>query len=481
MNEESSGEPWFESIATMSALLASRQISPVELVETMLGRVERLNDHLRAYITVTREHALRQAHNVEQEIQSGNYRGALHGIPIALKDNMATRGIRTSCASMVDPDWVPDYDATVWTRLRESGAVLLGKATLSEYAFGHHGAFPEPLNPWRHDRTAGNSSSGSAVSVAAGMAFGALGSDTGGSGRYPAHVNGVVGFKPTYGRVSKRGVTPLSYSLDHVATLTRTVTDSALMLQVIAGHDPQDEHSAARAVPDFRARLRQGIDGLKVGYARGYTFEDVDPDVVSSTQNALKVLTGLGARIEDVRLPFVEQCVAVYTACSLPEAATIHRDRVRDAADRFGEIPLQRLRLGSVIPATDYIHAQRVRKLMRDEFQQLFDRFDVIVGPARATRAGLPDSSDPSAAVMTLEDGRTLDMWRVAPEYSGIYNLVGVPAIVLPMGFSSEGTPLGLQIAGRWFDEATVLRTAYAFEQVTSWHQYHPPESLFGI
>lgn len=481
MNPESSGEPWFESIADMSAALASRQVSPVEIAEIMLDRVERLNIRLRAYITVTREHALRQARRAEKEIQSGAYRGPLHGIPLALKDNIATRGIRTSCASMVNPDWVPEYDATVWTRLSEAGAVLLGKTVLSEYAFGHHSAFPEPVNPWRHDRTAGNSSSGSAVGVATGMAFGALGSDTGGSGRYPAHVNGVVGFKPTYGRVSRRGVVPLSYSLDHVATLTRTVTDSAIMLQAIAGHDPQDEHSAVCPVPHFQAQLYRGIIGLKVGYARGYTFEDVDADIVSVTRNALDVLSGLGARIEEVHLPYVEHSVAVYTACSLPEAASVHRDRIRHAADRFGEVALQRLRLGSVIPATDYIHAQRMRQLMRDAFKNLFERFDVIVGPARATRAGYPDTSDPGAAATNLPDGRTLDTWRVAPEYSGIYNLVGAPAIVVPAGFSSEGTPLGLQFAGRWFDEPTVLRAAYGFEQATDWHLYRPPEPPMDV
>ena len=476
MNAAGDDELRYASIATLADILARQDVSPVEVVEATLARIERANDRMHAYIAVTSETALQQAREAEREIRAGAYRGPLHGVPVALKDNIATRGIRTTCASLVNPDWIPDSDATVYRRLREAGAVLLGKTTLSEYAFGKHGAFPEPLNPWRHDRTAGNSSSGSAVSVAAGMAYGALGSDTGGSGRYPAHVNGVVGLKATYGRVSRHGVMPLSYSLDHVTPLTRSVADSAILLQAIAGRDPQDEHSSAEPVPDFQARIGQGIRGLRVGYARGYTFEDVDPDVVSATRTALSVLEGLGAQIEEVRLPYVEQCVAIYTACSLPEAAAAHRDNLREAADRFGAVPLQRLRLGGVIPATDYIHAQRVRKLIRHAFEELFQRFDVIVGPARATRAGLPDAADQNGAVMRLPDGREIDTWRVAPEYSGIYNLIGAPAIVVPAGFSSEGTPLGLQFAGPWFEEAALLGVAHAFEQATGWHRHHPPE-----
>lgn len=470
----------YTTIDELAGRLERREISPVEVTEAILTRIERVDAHLRAYMTVTAELALEQARAAERELLAGAYRGPLHGVPLALKDNIATRGIRTTCGSLVNPDWLPTEDATVYRRLREAGAILLGKTALTEYAFGRHSGFPEPLNPWRHDRTSGSSSSGSGVSVAAGLAYGALGSDTGGSGRYPAHVNGIVGLKATYGRVSRHGVFPLSYSLDHVTPMARSVRDSAIILGAIAGYDARDEYSASSAVPDFGAQIGRGIEGLKIGFARGYTDEDVDPDVVAVTRAALATLERLGAEIEELRLPFVEQCVAIYTACAIPEAAEVHRENLRRAPDRFGEFARLRLQLASTIPATDYIHAQRVRKLMRAEFRQVFASFDVIVGPARASRAGNRDDADAAPGATVLPDGRKLETTSVAPEYSGIYNLTGLPAIVVPAGFSSEGTPLGIQIAGRWFDEPTILRVAHAFEQATDWHSHHPPDPLPG-
>lgn len=459
----------FATIEALAERLANRDVSPVEVTEAVLSRTEQHNDQMRAYITITGDIALEQARQAERELLDGNRRGPMHGIPIALKDNVATAGIRTSCASQVNPDWVPDEDAAVYTRLREAGAILLGKVSLYEYAFSMNPAFPQPLNPWHAGRSSAGSSSGSAVSVATGMAHGSIGSDTGGSGRQPANVNGVVGFKGTYGLVSRHGVVPLSYSLDHVTVFTRTVADAGIMLEAISGHDPRDEYSAALAVPAMRSKLDVGLQGVRIGRARGYTYEQIDADVDVVMDQAFSVLRDLGAVIEDVELPYVQHCVALQQSIMLPEAAAIHYRNLRDAPDKLGESAIMRLDLGNAVPATAYIHAQQVRKLMRDSFRDLFKNYDVIVGPANAVRAG-------AAGEWTTElNGRSIDLRQVGPEYTGIYNLLGNPAIVIPAGFSSEETPIGLQIAGRWWDEATVLQVAHSFERATDWHTRRPP------
>jgi aspartyl-tRNA(Asn)/glutamyl-tRNA(Gln) amidotransferase subunit A len=275
--------------------------------------------------------------------------------------------------------------------------------------------------------------------------------------------------KATYGRVSRAGVVPLSYSLDHVTVMTRSVRDAALLLQAIAGPDPRDESAAQVPVPDFSAGIGEPIAGLRLGLARGYTYEDIDPDVTAVIGAAVEVLRGLSARVEPVALPFVRECYPLQQAILHPEAATYHYETLRRSPEKLGETALMRLDLGSVIPATAYIRAQQVRVRMRDAFRELFQGVDAIVGPALAMRAG-------GAGTWTTEiGGRSIDLRVAGPEYTGIYNLAGLPAVVLPAGFSSEGTPIGLQIAGPWFDEATVLRIAAAFEDVTDWHNRRPP------
>ncbi|OFV83022.1 MAG: hypothetical protein A2W26_11320 [Acidobacteria bacterium RBG_16_64_8] len=466
----------FAGLVEVGEWLGRGDLSPVDVVETVLDRIERCNGELRVFITVTRDLALEQARQAEREIRAGQYRGPLHGVPISLKDNIPTRGIRTTHASAAMAQWIPDSDATVYTRAREAGAVLIGKANLNEFGFSSHPAFPPPLNPWRTDRTSGGSSSGSAVSVAAGMGYASIGTDSGGSGRYPAHVNGVVGFQATRGRVSRHGVFDRSDTVGHIAVLARSVVDSAVMMQAIAGHDANDEESSTEPVPDLRARIGQSIRGVRIGHARGYSIQDVDPDVVTVTREALGVLRGLGAAVEDVSLPYLEACVELLTSIILPELATVHRHRLRTMPEQLGEIARQRLELGSAIPAAEYVQAQQVRRRMRDAFQEVFAAFDVIVGPARATRAGQPVTSRPGSFTARLEDGREIDLRSIAYEYTGIYNLLGTPAIVIPAGFSREGTPIGLQIAGRWFEEPLVLQVAHAYEQATGWHRRHPPD-----
>lgn len=459
----------FMSIVEMSERLASREFSPVEVTRAVLDRCERHNEEMRAFITITREVALEQAQEAEREIRVGSSRGPLHGVPVSLKDNVATRGIRTSCASMVAPDWVPDTDAAVYTRLREAGAVLIGKANLNEYAFSLNPAFPPPLNPWRADLSSAGSSSGSGVAVAAGMSYGSIGSDTGGSGRAPANANGAVGFKATYGRVSRWGVFPLSYSLDHITPMTRSVTDSALMLQAIAGYDARDENAADAPVPDFAAKIGRDIRAMRVGVARGFTYENVDSDVVAMIEGAIRVFERLGATVEEVRLPHVEHCLNTYTAVMNPEAATIHYDNLRRHPEGFGQRARERLDLGNVIPATAYVHGQRVRKLMRDGLREVFQRFDVLINPAAPTRTGA------AGGTTTTINGREIDNRELGDGYTNYYSLTGAPALVLPGGFSSEEAPIGLQIAGPWFDEMTVLQAAHAFEQATDWHLRRPP------
>nr|ART39808.1 J16 [uncultured bacterium] len=459
----------FMSIADLAPMLKAGEISPVEVTRAMLDRIDRHNEMMRVYITVTREQALEQAHQAEAEIKAGNYRGPLHGVTVSLKDNISTQGIRTSCASMVKTDWVPEQDATVYANLRKAGAILVGKANLNEYAFSMNPNFPPPLNPWHLERSPAGSSSGSGVGVAAGMVHGSIGSDTGGSGRAPANVNGCVGFKATYGRVSRYGVFPLSYSLDHTTMMTRTVTDSSIMLQATSGYDPLDENSLGADVPDFAAKLGRSVAGMKIGIARGHNYSDVDEDVIRTVAAAADTFRSLGAIVEEVKLPYVEYCLDTYAATMNPEVATIHYDNLRSTPEGFGQRARNRLDLGNLVPATAYVHAQRVRKLMRDGLREVFKTYDLIIGPASPLITG--GAGEDSRMVNGVE----VNSRDLGDGYTNYYSLTGAPALVLPAGFSHEDTPIGLQIAGNWFDEATILQGAYAFEQATSWHTRQPP------
>lgn len=468
-NPDTSADLCFATISDLSTQLRTRALSPVELTEAVLSRIEQHDETMKVYITVTAEEARAQARQAEQEIQRGQYRGPLHGVTVSLKDNIITKGIRTSCASMVNPDWVPDEDATVYTRLREAGAILVGKATLMEYAFGLNPAYPEPINPWHPEKTSSGSTSGGAVGIATGMSHGTIGSDTGGSGRAPACVVGTVGLKATYGRVSRWGVVPLSFSLDHTTMMTRSVLDSALMLQATAGHDPKDENSAQVPVPDFSAKIGQGIRGMRIGYARGYTHEGFDPDVTGVIREAVATLRELGAIVEDVQMPLVQHSYMMVTAIVDSEAALVHYDHHRTNVEAYGDTGPRLLDLGNVIPATAYIRAQQLRKVMRDTYREIFNKYDVIVGPVMPMRPGNAGSWS------TVIDGQELDIRTAGFEHTGTYNLIGVPAMSVPAGFSSEGTPIGFHIAGKWWDEATVLQVAHAFEQTTGWPAKRPP------
>jgi aspartyl-tRNA(Asn)/glutamyl-tRNA(Gln) amidotransferase subunit A len=435
-------------------------VSPVEVVDALLDRIARVDPQLRAYIAVTADLARDAAREAERRLSAGDD-GPMLGVPVAVKDNIAVAGVPTTCASAVDPGWGTGREADSVRRLRAAGAVIVGKANLYEYAFSLTDAYPQPLNPWNAAKSSAGSSSGSAVAVAAGMAHVALGSDTGGSGRHPASANGAVGLKGTYGRVSRSGVYPLSYSLDHVTALARRVADAATVLEVMSDDGVRGE--------PLLARVGSSIEGLRIARARGYSTDGVDPEVTAVVDEAVRVLTDLGATVEDVALPGVDLAAGILASIMLPEAAVIHRRAHRTAAAQLGETAVARLDLGSAIPAAEYIRAQQARQAIADEFARLFERYSAVIGPGNATRAG------EAGGWISVVDGVEYDLRQTGPEYTGLYNIVGNPALVLPAGFSSEGTPIGLQIAGRWWDEATIVQVAHAFEQATPWHARRPP------
>jgi aspartyl-tRNA(Asn)/glutamyl-tRNA(Gln) amidotransferase subunit A len=455
----------FGTIVEAAAAIRAGTVSPVDLAQAELDRIDALDDRLHSFVLVTRELALQQAADAQQELAAGRDRGPLHGIPLALKDLYATRGIRTTAHSRVLLDWIPDEDATAAVRLRDAGAVLLGKQGMSEFAFGGyaHEPFPSPRNPWNTDHEPGGSSSGSGAAVAAGLCFGSLGSDTGGSIRKPASNCGVVGIKPTYGRVSRRGVVPLAWSLDHAGPLARSVEDAAILLGVIAGHDPLDPTSSAEPVPDYRASLGRGVEGLRLGVPRDWVLEmgTIDRDVLAAFDAALAVLAGCGAEIVEVPGgPFIAARtpnVLILTT----EAYAYHERTLRERPELLGSGIRNRLREAMFLDAADYLAAQRARTVIRRQVYEILDGADAILSPTAAR-----------PAVAFAELGPE-DRFK-EPSFVNPWNLLGLPAVSVPCGFSSGGLPIGLQIAAGPFDEALVLRIGHAYEQATPWHLRHP-------
>lgn len=458
------------TIREASTLIQRGELSPLELVETTLERIGRLNPKVNAYITVMTEEALEAAKRAEQAVAKRKWPGPLCGIPVSLKDLFATKGVRTTAGSKILADWVPDYDATVTARLRRAGAVIIGKANLHEFAAGptnnnlHYGP---ARNPWDRERIPGGSSGGSAAAVAASMCLGSMGTDTGGSVRLPASLCGVVGLKPTYGRVSRFGIFPLSWSLDHAGPIARTVEDCALMLQATAGYDPRDPSSANVPVPDYTKGLDGDIRGLRVGVPREFWFEEATEQVGGLVRKAIQVLEELGASVEEVSIPSVVHS-PLGLVISWSESASIHEEWIRARPEDYDPDVLKRFQTGSLYLATHYIKAQRVRALLQSDFQQALERADVILSPTSPVTA--PRIGDKTVTIK----GRARTVTLVLARLTRPYNLVGLPAITVPCGFSA-GLPVGLQIAGRAFDEATVLRVAYAYEQAAGWHLTWPP------
>ena len=463
---ESWQELCFLTIRKAGNLFRSRRLSPVELTEAHLDAINRLDPTLRTYVTLLPESALAQSRRAEQEMAQGEFRGPLHGIPYALKDLFYTKGITTEAHSKVMEGFTPTFDAHAVTQLQEKGAVLLGKQAMGEFAVGslETALYPRPRNPWNLCHDTGGSSSGSAASVAAGLAMASLGTDTGGSIRGPAANCGVVGLKPTYDRVSRHGVVPLSWSLDHCGPLIRTVEDAALVLQAIAGHDPRDPTSSTAQVPDYAAALNGDVHDLAIGVPRSFFAASevgADRQILDAFDKAMQIFEDLGAQIREIDVPSLHYYRMAHTTIMLSEAYSIHRRNLVQRPDSYAPSTWNHLASGVAFSAADYVHAQRIRSLMRREFHASLDEVDVIALPTSHKTAWPIGDGD---AVGTLEP----------QNFRACFDMTGMPAVTLPCGFSREGLPIGLQLAGRPFDEATVLRVAHAYEQQVGWFKRRP-------
>ena len=456
------------TIGEASGLLRRQELSPVELTRAFLERIDAVDGQLHSYITVLEEGAMAAARSAEADILRGDYRGPLHGIPIALKDLYDTAGIGTTSGSKVDIDRVPAEDATTVARLRAAGSVLLGKLSMYEFALGGPDfttPFPPARNPWNVAHIPGGSSSGSGAAVAAGLCMGALGSCTGGSIRGPAFMCGIVGLKATYGRVSRSGVVTLSWSQDHCGPMTWTVEDTAIMLQAIAGYDPKDRTTSMAPVPDYSQALREDVKGLTVGVPRDFFFgpnPEFNPEVIDAVEKGLAVLEEMGANLEEVTLPSLAYARAANSIIMLSEAYAFHEPNLRARPQDFGEIVRARFRIGGLFSAGDYVQAQRWRQVIKRECSEVFRKVDVLVTPTMPQPAAAFEGYDP---------------WGImrGPSFTAPFNITGSPAISVPCGFTFDELPVGMQIVGKPFDEPTVLRVAHAYQQHAGWHRRRPP------
>ncbi len=459
------------SIAEASELIAGKKLSPVEIVDAHLTRIKHIDGKLNAFITLLSDEAQAAAKQAEQEILMGSYRGPLHGIPVGLKDLYYTKGVRTGIGSKILRDFVPDYDAAVTERFRDAGAILMGKLQMHEFALGasseniHDGS---AHNPWNTECITGGSSGGSGAAVASGQCMGALGSDTGGSIRIPSSLCGIVGLKPNFGRVSRHGVYPLSWSLDTVGPMTRTVRDSALMLNAIAGYDPRDPSCANRPTEDFTATLGQDISSIRVGVPQEYFYDIIDPEVKDAISQAARVFEGLGASVDEVSIPALDHSLAISSTILFVEAAEIHLNHLRDNANDIGPDVRSRFEMGALTPAIDFIKAQRARSAYNRQIAKTMESFDILLAPTEPF--GAPELGERTVQV----DGNTEVTARLLARLTRPFNITGTPAASIPCGFTSLGMPIGMQLAGRAFDEATVLRVADAYEHATEWHKMRP-------
>ena len=463
------------SISEAAEALQTGATSSVALTQATLERIKLTEPTVHAYAAVPEEAALAQAEAADKEIAEGKTRGPLHGIPIGVKDIIYTKGIATECGSKVLEGFVPDFDATVVQKLDEAGAVMIGKTMPHEFAYGVNE--PPTRSPWELNSYPGGSSTGSGVAVTVRSAFGALGTDTGGSIRIPASINNIVGLKPTYGRISAYGVIPLSWTLDHVGPMTRTVLDNALMLNATAGHDPNDLTSARQKVPDYSAAIDEGVHGMRIGIDRGFVlYPGVIDDVRAATEAVISELAEMGAEIIETSLPEFELTPETLFTVMMAEASTYHRQQLREKGNLYDPATRANLKMGELIPATHYVTGLRARELYRSAMKDLFrsENLDALISPT------LPL---PTALLTELHQPRKdMDIGET-PMVSYIHhtfaaNLGGQPALSAPCGFTREGLPIGYQLMGRPFDEATLFRIAYAYEQAHDWHTRQAPQDF---
>ncbi len=480
----------FRPIHELSEALRSGDISSVELTEAFLRRIKDVDGRIHAYITVMEDDALRMAEKADERLRKKDAISPLTGIPVSLKDIFCTVNTKTTCASRILEDFVPPYDATVVRRLKDAGAVILGKTNMDEFAMGsstENSAFFTTLNPWDLGRVPGGSSGGSASAVCACECTASIGTDTGGSIRQPASFCGVVGLKPTYGRVSRYGMVAFASSLDQAGPITRNVTDSAIVLSVIAGHDPKDATSIDAPVPDYTSFLKKDIKGLRIGIPMEYFIEGMDREVEEYVRKAVDLLKESGGEVVDVSLPHTEYAISVYYLVATAEASSnLARydgvkyglrvkgrgdliDMYKETRDRgFGSEVKRRIMLGTYSLSAGYYDAyyrkaSQVRTLIRRDFEEAFRRCDVIVTPTSPT--------PPFRVGERVEDPLTMYLSDV---FTISCNLAGIPGISIPCGFTRDGLPVGLQILGRPLDEGTILRVAYTYEQATEWHRRYP-------
>ena len=462
----------FLSAGQLSRLIESKEVSPVEVVEAHLARARALEPTLNSFITLLPDQAMADARQAERDIQAGRYKGPLHGIPLALKDLYYAQGIRNTSGSRMYDEFVPGYDCTVYAKLKEAGAILLGKTNLQQFAFGPTGENPDygdMHNPWDPERITGGSSGGSGSAVAAGQCTLTMGSDTGGSIRIPGSLCGLAGLKPTYGRMSRYGLTVLCWSLDHPGPMTRSVEDCALVMNAAAGYDPKDPASIDLPVPDYTKALTGDVRGLRVGVPKEYFEVPVDPQVEAAVRGAIDLLKELGATVTEVSWPMYHYAAPISNAIIAGEVSAYHRERIRTRAAEIAPAVRLRIEAGLFVSGSDYVQAQQARTIFDRQSRDLLNEVDILVGPTE------PITAHRIGDARVQVGDTTMGSTPALTQFTRPFNINGFPAITVPCGFSDDGLPIGLQLAGRPYDEETVLRAAHAYEQATDWHKRRPP------
>jgi amidase len=461
----------YKTISELAPLIRDGVMSSVELTESQLDRIDRIDGQLKAYATVMADSARAQARVADKEIAAGNYRGPLHGIPVAVKDLCATDGVRTMGGSAVFADNVPDFDSTVVARFNEAGAILLGKLSLTEGAMaGYNPKLDVPENPWKESYWSGASSSGSGCAAAAGLAFGTLGSDTGGSIRFPSAACGNVGLKPTWGRVSRYGVMALAESLDHIGPMTRSAADAGIVLQAIAGLDPSDPTTLPNPVPDMTASLGAGVKGLKIGFDERYASEDVEPELATAISESVKIMESLGAEIVPVTMPAnLREYLTAWEPICASEAAAAHASTYPSRSDEYGPWFREWLRRGASLSAAEYADANVLRAACVGEFRVTMRGIDLLASPSTGAAAHPITSGDMYGTIQQELDPWDFFRFTVPADFSGL------PTISLPCGLNGDGLPLSLQFVGHHLSEQLLVQAGHAFERATDFHNLHPP------
>ncbi len=466
------GDSVLPELHEVAGRVAAGEISPSDLVEDSLRAIADLNPMLNAHITVLDEQARREATIAEREIHAGNYRGPLHGIPVSVKDLYWTAGVRTTSGSRIMADFVPAEDSAVVQRLRQAGAIIVAKANMLEFAYASvHPDYGPTKNPWDLTKTTNGSSGGSAASVAAGLDYGSFGTDTGGSIRLPAAFCGVVGLKPSYGLISRHGVQPLSWTLDHAGPFARSVRDLGLLLTAVAGYDPRDHQSADRPVPSFGRDLSDSLEGMSVALLTNFMDQSIEPEVRHGVQAAVSVLADAGAEVQEIEIPELEgDTLDAVMAILLPEASYYHRDWISRHQADYTETVFERLSAGLQTTAVSYFTALEIRERLRQRMREIQDSVDLFVLPTSATPA---TPLEVTTIEVSDDDRRLTNLMRLTAPF----DLTGQPALSLSCGFTKGGLPIGLQIVGREFEDRLVLRAGHAYQARTDWHRRRPPVS----